>query len=112
MNSIEIVNRRGKLVKLEQKAETANNEDCDNDSITNDGDGVDVAAVKHAAAAAAGDNDYHVMTNSKYVANIAFVKEAADRKTRSVLSNYCQFSLHADRIGRKYIKNQKYFQSL
>ena len=88
VNSIEIVNRRGKLVKLEQKAETANNEDCDNDSITNDGDGVDVAAVKHAAAAAAGDNDYHVMTNSKYVANIAFVKEPADRKTRSVLSNY------------------------
>ena len=95
MNSIEIVNRRGKLVKLEQKAETANNEDCDNDSITNDGDGVDVAAVKHAAA---GDNDYHVMTNSKYVANIAFVKEAADRKTRSVLSNYYyQVSLHIDK---------------
>ena len=70
VGSIEIVNKRGKLVRLEQRDETTESDS----SITQDhNDGQDE-----------GDKEvYHVMTNSKYVANIGFNKETDnDRKTR------------------------------
>ena len=70
VGSIEIVNKRGKLVQLEQS-----NENTERDySIAQDNDD----------AQDEGDKEvYHVMTNSKYVANIAFNKDAdTDRKTR------------------------------
>ena len=70
VGSIEIVNKRGKLVRLEQRDETTESDS----SVTQD----------HEDAQDEGDKEvYHVMTNSKYVANIAFNKEADnDRKTR------------------------------
>ena len=70
VGSIEIVNKRGKLVQLEQS-----NENTERDyGIAQD----------HDDALDEGDKEvYHVMTNSKYVANIAFNKETDnDRKTR------------------------------
>ena len=73
VGSIEIINKRGKLVQLEQSNETTERDY----SIAQD----------HDDAQDEGDKEvYHVMTNSKYVANIAFNKEAdTDRKTRSGL---------------------------
>ena len=70
VGSIEIVNKRGKLVQLEQS-----NENTERDYST---------AQDHDDAQDEGDKEvYHVMTNSKYVANIAFNKDAdTDRKTR------------------------------
>ena len=64
------MNKRGKLVRLEQRDETTESDS----SITQDHDDAQDEGDKEA---------YHVMTNSKYVANIAFNKEADnDRKTR------------------------------
>ena len=73
VKSIKIVNNHGRLIKLEQEDKTTN-EDSSDDSITNDND---VAVVNHND-----ENKYHVMTNSNYVANISFSKEASNRKTR------------------------------
>ena len=73
VKSIKIVNNHGRLIKLEQEDKTAN-EDSSDDSITNDNDEV---VVNHD-----NENKYQVMTNSNYVANISFSKEASNRKTR------------------------------
>ena len=74
VGSIEIVNKRGKLVQLEQRNENENENTERDYSIAQD----------HDDAQDEGDKEvYHVMTNSKYVANIAFNKDAdTDRKTR------------------------------
>jgi len=72
VKSIKIVNKHGRLIKLEQKDKTTK-EDSSDDSITNDND---VAVVNHDD-----ENKYHVMTNSNYVANISFSKDSSDRKT-------------------------------
>ena len=70
VGSIEVVNRRGKLVRLEHRDETTET----HYSIDQDHDDAQDVADKEV---------YHVMTNSKYVADIAFNKEAdTDRKTR------------------------------
>ena len=70
VGSIEVVNRRGKLVRLEHGDETTES----HYSIDTD----------HQDAQDVADKEvYHVMTNSKYVADIAFNKENdTDRKTR------------------------------
>ena len=70
VGSIEVVNRRGKLVRLENGDETTES----HYSIDMD----------HQDAQDVADKEvYHVMTNSKYVADIAFNKEAdTDRKAR------------------------------
>lgn len=70
VDSIEVVNRRGKLVRLEHRDETTETDY----SIDQDQEDPQEVADKEV---------YHVMTNSKYVAEIAFNKETdTDRKTR------------------------------
>ena len=87
VGSIQVVDRRGQLVRLEQREEAPhtrltqggdeNQEDHNGQEDQEDHNGQEGQEDQE-------DNEaYHVMTNSKYVANIAFNKQAdMDRKTR------------------------------
>ena len=70
VQSIEVVNKKGGLVKLGQ-SDNATNEHDDAKSSNDDS-----------------SDDYHVMTNAKYVANISFNK-SNDRKTRYFIEELC-----------------------
>ena len=81
VGSIEVVDRRGQLVRLEQR------EEAQHTRLTQGGDedhnGQEAQEDQEDQEGQEDNEAYHVMTNSKYVANIAFNKQAdMDRKTR------------------------------
>ena len=81
VGSIQVVDRRGQLVRLEQR------EEAQHTRLTQGGDEDQEDQEDHNGQEGQEDQEdneaYHVMTNSKYVANIAFNKQAdMDRKTR------------------------------
>jgi len=87
VQSIEVVNKKGGLVKLGQ-SDNATNEHDDAKSSNDDS-----------------SDDYHVMTNAKYVANISFNK-SNDRKTSNsgdslVTNSLLGFTAPAVSSGRK-----------
>ena len=81
VGSIQVVDRRGQLVRLEQR------EEAQHTRLTQGGDedqeGQEDQENQEDQEDQEDNEAYHVMTNSKYVANIAFNKQAdMDRKTR------------------------------
>ena len=77
VQSIQIVNRRGKLVKLDPINPTANKETAVINN-TNDNENTVTTSV----GATDNDSDYHIMTNKKFVSDIQFNKGIQERKIR------------------------------
>lgn len=77
VQSIQIVNRRGKLVKLDPINPTANKETAVINN-TNDNENTMTTSV----GATDNDSDYHIMTNKKFVSDIQFNKGIQERKIR------------------------------